>query len=50
MSTTILLADDHAILREGLRAIIEEEADLKVVGQASTGKQAVELAAGFVPI
>jgi len=37
----ILLADDHTILRSGLRAVLERQADLQVVGEASDGRQAV---------
>ena len=40
----ILLADDHALLRQGLRLIIEREADLTVVAEASDGRQAIEQA------
>ena len=38
----VLIADDHAILRQGLKRILEEEEDLEVVGEAATGKAAVE--------
>ena len=38
----ILLCDDHPILRSGLKALLELEPDLKVVGEASTGEEAVE--------
>ena len=38
----VLLADDHAVLRSGLEALIELEDDLQVVGQAATGDEAVE--------
>ncbi len=40
----ILLADDHAILREGLTMLINGQADMSVVAQATTGREAVELA------
>lgn len=40
---TILLAEDHKIVREGLRKLLEAEPDLEVVGEASTGRQAVLL-------
>jgi len=40
-SARIVLVEDHAILREGLRALIELEPDLKVVGEASTGAEGV---------
>jgi DNA-binding NarL/FixJ family response regulator len=38
----VLIADDHALLREGLRALLEPAGDLEVVGQAADGQQAVE--------
>src|ERR1017187_4086202 len=40
---TVLLAEDHMIVREGLRKMLELERDLEVVGEAQTGRQAVEL-------
>jgi DNA-binding NarL/FixJ family response regulator len=40
---TVLLAEDHAIVREGLRTLLQAEADLEVLGEAATGRQAVEL-------
>ncbi len=42
-SITILLADDHAVVREGFRKILEVEADLTIIGEAQTGRQAVAL-------
>ncbi len=44
MPTTILLADDHAILRQGLRRILESYSGFEVVAEASTGVEAVQLA------
>ena len=46
---TILLAEDHAILREGIRSLVEIEKDLKVVGEAENGRQAVNLAEKLRP-
>jgi two-component system response regulator NreC len=43
-ATRIVLVEDHAILREGLRALIELESDLQVVGEASTGAEGVRVA------
>ncbi len=40
---SILLADDHNIVREGFAALLNQEPDLRVVGQASDGNQAVEM-------
>ena len=42
MSLRILIADDHAIVREGLRAILETNGDFEIVGEANTGREAVE--------
>jgi DNA-binding NarL/FixJ family response regulator len=41
--TTILLADDHRIVRQGLRALLSGEADFEVVGEADDGREALEL-------
>ena len=41
--TTILLADDHRIVRQGLRALLAGEADFDVVGEADDGREALEL-------
>src|SRR6266850_2327883 len=40
---TVLLADDHMLVREGLRKMLELERDLEVVGEAADGRQAVAL-------
>jgi DNA-binding NarL/FixJ family response regulator len=39
----VLLADDHTILRQGIRVMMEAEPDISVVGEASDGRQAVQL-------
>lgn len=39
----LIIADDHIVVREGLVALLEDEPDLKVVGQAGTGREAVAL-------
>ena len=49
MTTTILIADDHKLMRQGLHSLIEEQPDMTVVGQAENGKVAVELAAKLSP-
>jgi DNA-binding NarL/FixJ family response regulator len=46
---TVLLAEDHTIVREGLRKMIELEDDLEVVGEAQDGRQAVALAKKHCP-
>src|SRR6478672_9926349 len=40
---TVLLAEDHQIVREGYRSLLKHEPDIKVVGEAETGRQAVQL-------
>jgi DNA-binding NarL/FixJ family response regulator len=49
METTIVLADDHRLVREGLRRLLEERGDLRVVGEATTGQEAVDMAAEKSP-
>ncbi len=41
--TRLLLADDHALVREGMRAMLSKEPDLEVIGEAENGREAVEL-------
>ena len=45
----ILVADDHAVVREGTRRILEQEPDLKVVAEAADGEEAVRLAGSSRP-
>ena len=40
----VLLADDHAILREGISALLSLQNDIEIIGQASNGQEAVDLA------
>jgi len=42
-SITVLLADDHTVVREGLRMVLEVEKDIRVIGEARNGREAVEL-------
>jgi DNA-binding NarL/FixJ family response regulator len=46
---TVLLADDHNIVRQGLRALLAAEGDITVVAEAQSGREAVQLAAQFHP-
>jgi len=46
---TVLLADDHALVRRGFRRLLEDDASIAVVGEASTGDEAVRLAAALNP-
>ena len=49
MLTTVLIVDDHKILREGLRSLLEDAQDIKVVGEAASGDEAVTRAAALKP-
>jgi two-component system, NarL family, response regulator NreC len=45
----ILLADDHTVMRSGLRALLERQLDLKVVAEAGDGREAVDMAEAHLP-
>lgn len=46
---TVLLADDHTVVRQGLRSLLAAESDIEVVGEAETGRQAIQLAKKHLP-
>jgi DNA-binding NarL/FixJ family response regulator len=47
--TTVVLADDHTVVRDGLRVLLEAHADIRVIGDAANGRQAVRLALQLHP-
>ena len=49
MSTKILIVDDHGMVREGLHLLFEQQNDMEVIGEASDGRQAVEMACKLKP-
>lgn len=49
MPITVLLVDDHPIVRAGLRGLIDQQADVRVVGEAATGEEALALATHLHP-
>jgi two-component system, NarL family, response regulator LiaR len=49
MKTRILIADDHAMLREGMRELLEQEKDFELVGEAADGEEAVKQAGELKP-
>jgi len=49
MSIKILLADDHKIIRDGLRSLIERHTEMEVVGEAENGRETVRLARELAP-
>lgn len=46
---TIILVDDHEVVRQGVRAFLDTQADLSVVGEAASGEEAVHLAEQLIP-
>lgn len=49
MKQRVLIAEDHTILREGLRSLLSSDPEIEVVGETSNGRDAVRLAAALVP-
>jgi two-component system, NarL family, response regulator NreC len=49
MSIRVLLADDHGVVRKGLRFILERQAGMEVVGEAGDGREALRLAEASAP-
>ncbi len=49
MTITVLLVDDHPVVRSGLRAVLDSAATLSVVGEAATGEEAITLATHLHP-
>jgi DNA-binding NarL/FixJ family response regulator len=46
---TVLLVDDHALVRKGFRRLVEDDPDIRIVGEASNGREAVELSQELNP-
>jgi len=46
---TILIVDDHAVVRKGVRAFLDTQPDMKVIGEAASGEEGVKLVSQFVP-
>ena len=49
MSITVLLVDDHEVVRQGLRALLENESDIELIGEVSTGEEALTSAKTLKP-
>lgn len=49
MTITILIADDHAVVRDGLRLLLENQSDIRVIGEVADGRQAVEATLALQP-
>ena len=46
---TVILVDDHAMMRQGLRSVLEAHADIQIVGEASDGQEAVAMVHALQP-
>lgn len=49
MIITVLIADDHAVVRDGLRLLLENQSDIRVIGEVADGREAVEAAIRLKP-
>jgi two-component system response regulator NreC len=49
MTIRVLLVDDHAIMREGLRLVLAADPDIEVIGEAADGREALDLVATLRP-
>ena len=46
---SVILAEDHTVVRQGLRALLAAEGDIEIVGEAENGRQAIQLVKKFLP-
>lgn len=46
---TLILADDHAVVRSGLRMLLDAQSDMRIIGEANNGREALELAHSLKP-
>lgn len=49
MNTRLLLVDDHAVVRSGLRMLLENEGDMEIIGEAASAREAIEVALRIKP-
>ncbi|MBT4820206.1 MAG: response regulator transcription factor, partial [Lentisphaerae bacterium] len=49
MPITVILVDDHAVLRDGMRALLDANTNVKVVGAAANGRDAIVLSRELTP-
>jgi DNA-binding NarL/FixJ family response regulator len=49
MKLKVLIADDHGVVRKGLRLLLEQYSELEVVGEAGNGREVIKLAAELTP-
>src|SRR5215467_6667200 len=46
---TVLIVDDHDVVRQGIRAFLAAQPDLQIVGEAASGEEAIRLARDYIP-
>ena len=46
---TLILADDHAVVRSGLRMLLDAQSDMRIVGEANNGREALDLTRSLKP-
>src|SRR5450432_3458691 len=46
---TVLIVDDHDVVRQGVRAFLEAQPDLQIVGEAASGEEAIRLTQEYIP-
>jgi DNA-binding NarL/FixJ family response regulator len=49
MSIRVVIADDHSVVRKGIKDLLTDEGDIVVVGEARTGQEAIDLALALTP-
>ena len=49
MKTRVLIVDDHQVFRDGLKLVINRQADMEVVGEAADGEKAIALTGELLP-
>lgn len=49
MSIRILIADDHSVVRKGVRMLLEDETDIQIIGEAADGDEAIDMLADIQP-
>jgi DNA-binding NarL/FixJ family response regulator len=47
--TTVIIVDDHTMVRQGIRAFLETQPDISIIGEAGSGEEAIQLVQELVP-
>ncbi len=49
MSTKVMIADDHVMIREGIKQLLEFDGDIEIIAEANNGEECIELLESFIP-